>query len=73
MHVLDVDIGKLLGYYQLRIHLKLSNIWNEYYYNELEHLCQEIGEGPDGVSQQVKDTINFHLIYYDNIPTNLHK
>ena len=50
MSVLDVDTGKLLGYCQLYIHPKLSNIWNESYSNELERLCKEIGEGPDGVS-----------------------
>ena len=68
MSVIDADKGKLIEYLQLHIHPKLSNICNESYSNELESLCKEIDEGPDGVSQQVKDTSNFHLINYENMP-----
>ena len=73
MPVLDVDTGKLLDYHQLRIHPKLSNIWNESYSKELGRLFQGIGKLTNGANQLVKGTNTFHLINDENIPINRHK
>ena len=73
MPVLDVNTGKLLEYLQMRIHTKLSKICNESYYNYLGRLCRGIGEGPDGISQRIKDTGTFNLFDYENIPINRRK
>ena len=67
--VLDEDSGKLLEHRQLCRHPRLKETWYTSYANELGRLCQGIGKGTAGPSQQrVKGTSTFRVISYDGIP-----
>ena len=69
--VLDADTGEVLEYRQLRKHPKHTETWTTSYANELGRLCQGIGRGTQGPSnQRVAGTNTFRPIPYLAIPAN---
>ena len=72
MPVLDETSGQSLQYCQLLKHPKLAHIWNTSYSNEMGRLCQCIGKGSKGPSQQrVEVTNTFRLIKFSDIPQDI--
>ena len=70
MPVLNEETGEYLTYRQLRKHPRLASIWYTFYSNEMGLLCQGIGVEPQGVDKRVDGNNTFHVIYYNDIPTD---
>ena len=69
MPVLDKTSGQSLQYRQLRTYPKFYQIWNTSYANKLGQICQGIGKGSKGPTQQrMEGTNTFELIKFTEIP-----
>ena len=74
MHVLDKTSGQSLQYCQLHKHPNFAHIWNTCYDNELDCLCQGIGQCSKGPKhQRVEGTNTFHLIKFQDTPQDRRK
>ena len=72
--VLDHETGLTLEHRQLRRHPKYKDIWATSYANELGRLCQGVGTSPtDSSKKRVEGTDTFHVVNFDDIPSDRRK
>ena len=72
--VTDEDTGAALEYRQLKRHPKLAPIWSNSYSNEMGRLCQGVGNGDKGPSnQRVKGNDTFRVTRHADIPKDRRK